>query len=676
MLRGSRGETRRRALECVERLDPDDVLWVSDEDDGELESLDPVRPNRVRDRLGRSYDAVVLDLIDELDADLFGQCHGFVWGGGALVLRVPPRGRAPTEGRERLAAYPHDPDDVGERFWHRVETAFAPHEVESPAPLEPASHDVVGTDQQQQVVEQLVAMFQRDGPGRAALLSDRGRGKSSALGMALRRVIESEASPDTVVTARHPDAAAEVFQFACGTREPPEASSIPFVRAPDLAERESTPDVIVVDEAAQLSVSLLERIVEEHADAHIAFASTTHGYEGTGRGFALRFLEWLEERPPPLEVLELDEPIRWAADDPLERRAFDALLLDAEPTEIESPPEPLEGIEHVRLDRDQLARHPERLRQFFGLLIQAHYQTTPSDLRRMLDAPNLNLHALLWHDDVVASTWVAEEGELSEQLGDDLYWGHQRILGHALPDTFVNHLGHRDAGRLKMMRSVRIAVHPDLRRRGLGSRLVECVHEAYDPDLFGTLFGATPGLLAFRRSVGYEVVRLGVSRGSRTGEPSVAMVRPVSGRARELFEQARREMALGLPVQLELMQSGRRRPIDDALERSLAEGLPAVEALDRTRRREIVRQFAWGPRTYESAAFALEPVVDEHVDSLEALDDTHRQLIDARVRRRLPWRPTTEAASLASVPAAMRAIRRAIRSLVEWVAPELEPDHA
>jgi tRNA(Met) cytidine acetyltransferase len=677
VLRGTPSETRERALELVAPLDTDDVLWVSDEPGDDTGRIEPVRPSSVRDRLGRSFDAVVLDVTRSLDADVWGQCHGFVWGGGALVLRLPPTGQSPTERRERLAVYPYEADDVGERFWHRIERAFEGDEVDaSPAPLEPVPHEVRGTDQQTRAVERLAALFEQDRPARAVLMADRGRGKSSALGMALERYLDAAEVLDAVVTARHPDAAREVFQFALGTRDTSDDPPIPFVPAAELAERESTPDVLVVDEAAQLSIPLLKRLVDAHADARIAFASTTHGYEGTGRGFALRFLEWLDEQPEPLEVLELDEPIRWTSGDPLERRVFDALLLDAEPATLESPPDAIEDVEHVQLDRDALVRRPERLRQFFGLLIQAHYRTTPSDLRRMLDAPNLNLHALLRGGDVVAATWVAEEGALSGELCDDLYWGRQRILGHALPDTFVTHLGHRETGRMTMMRSVRIAVHPDLRRRGLGTRLVERVHEAYTPDLFGTLFGATPGLLRFRRSVGYEAVRLGVSRGSRTGAPSVAMMRPVSAWARDLFERCRKELALSLPVQLELMQAGRGLPIGERLETSLARDLPSSPELSEARQREIVAQFAWGPRTYESAAFALEPFVESHAAHLERLDDDQRRLVDAKIRRRRPWRQTVEAGSPESVPAAMRALRRAVRRLAETVIPSAKPDDA
>ena len=59
-----------------------------------------------------------------------------------------------------------------------------------------------------------------------------------------------------------------------------------------------------------------------------------------------------------------------------------------------------------------------------------------------------------------------------------------------------------EAGEFNIVRSVRIAVHPDCRRKGLASKLINHVHESYQPDLFGTLFGATPELIKFRRKIG------------------------------------------------------------------------------------------------------------------------------------------------------------------------------
>src|SRR5690606_31233726 len=110
-------------------------------------------------------------------------------------------------------------------------------------------------------------------------------------------------------------------------------------------------DVLLVDEAAMLPLPLLQHIVRAHPSARIALASTTRGYEGTGRGFALRFLPWLRALGRPLTELTLTEPLRWAPDDPVERLIQDVLALDAAPAEVEA----LGSVRAERLDRDALA---------------------------------------------------------------------------------------------------------------------------------------------------------------------------------------------------------------------------------------------------------------------------------------------------------------------------------
>src|SRR5690606_2622683 len=116
------------------------------------------------------------------------------------------------------------------------------------------------------------------------------------------------------------------------------------------------------------------------------------GYEGTGRGFVLRFLAWQKSEPRPSAIHTLSAPVRFDAGDPLERLVFDALALDAEPASLAGVD--LDAARPEALDRDALASDEALLREVFGLLVHAHYRTTPSDLERMLDAPNLRVHVM------------------------------------------------------------------------------------------------------------------------------------------------------------------------------------------------------------------------------------------------------------------------------------------
>lgn len=683
VLRGDRDATRAEAARLVAALAGSDVLWVSAERDEPAPGSGAVHPSRVRARLGAAFDAVVLDLHDGLDADVLGQCEGMIWGGGRLVLRMPPEDAPPPEGPAALATYPYVRADVGTRSWRRFERCLARSSALVAArPVAPVPHDVRGTADQARAVAGLARILASPSPSMVALLADRGRGKSSAIGLALRELARAgDAAPRVVITAAHAGAAAEIFRFARADEDADDEDALVLVPPESLAQRPlrpsaaatARPDVIVVEEAAQLPVALLTRIALRHPRARIVLATTCRGYEGTGRGFVLRFLAWARAQERPLVELSLAPPIRWAEDDPLERLVMDALALDAEPASPATDEDDVDvdvgALEPVCLDRDALAADEPLLRDVFGLLVHAHYRTTPGDLQRALDAPNLELHALLHRAPerrarALAASVVSREGALPAALADELARGRARIHGHALPDTLIAHSGHAEAGRLRILRSVRVAVHPALRRRGAARRLIDHVHRAHpEADLFGTIFGATPELLRFRRALGYELARVGVSRGSRTGEPAAVMLRPVTAPAMRLLESLRLELARALPAQLALLDAGGELALDPELDLELRAGLPSPPPLDDAARDAIVARYLDGPAPYDAVAYALEPWVRAHAHALGSLDPRSHALIRARVLERAAWADVARAARAPSVAAAMRALRPALRAL-------------
>lgn len=635
-IRGTPQQTAAEAERLVAGLT--DVLRVGD---------DATAPRAVRDLLGQSFDAVILDLHTRVDADVIGQCQGFIRGGGALILRLSPDGLPGHD--PRLAAHPFTPDDVTDRFARRVE-ATLPDPPTPIAPLPPTDHATGGTPEQAELVAALRLMLAEQAPQAAVVIADRGRGKSSALGLAIRHFALRAG-----VTAGSAQAAAEVVRFSGDTR-------LPFHAPLSLALAPAALDALVIDEAAQIPVPVLQRIVQQHPNTHLIFATTARGYEGTGRGFLLRFVAWLSAQRPTRRF-GLHQPIRWASGDPLERLVFDALLLDALPAPIaKDTVVDADAVQAVVIDRARLT--DARLRQFFGLMVHAHYRTTPGDLHRMLDAPNVRLHALIYRGDVIAATMVALEGDLPPDTADAIHWGRARVRGHALPETLASHAARPDAAQMTIVRSVRIAVHPALRRQGLGTRLITHVHDSYAPDFFGTLFGATADLLTFRRVNGYRLVRVGASRGSRTGEPAAVMIRAVTPRAQALLADLRADLARDLPLQLELMRAGDELLLDDTMHAALTADLPAPAALDDARRDAIVRTFTHGPRTHEAAAVALEAFVRAHVDALDALDPKVALLLRTRILQRRGWAQSMRTAGLVSIPATMRALRRAMRALV------------
>ncbi len=648
VLRGHRADTAARAHAGLRGLSADRVLWVSA--GGDEARLRAVAPRRLSRELGRSFDAVVVDAHDGIDADVIGQAHGLVRGGGSLLLRLwPATASTPVAARAPLTAYPYDVAKVGERLTRRLLAALERVGTGS-WPASPATHVPATNAEQTALIDALVQAWHTSAPTCTVVTADRGRGKSSAIGLALAR-LDPGIRAGVCITGPTAVSVAEIERF--GTDRPR------FTPALEVSRADVSRAIVIVDEAAQVPVPVLRRIVARHPQAHLVFVTTVHGYEGTGRGFSLRFVPWLRTQRPSVVERSLVAPIRWAADDPLERAVFEALVLDATtPSTVQIvAPRP------VRLDRDALAADETRLREVFGLLVAAHYRTTPTDLHRMLDAPNLDVHAMLDDGRVVGVTLVAREGGLPPALAQAVTDGRTRLRAHALPDALLAHMGRADAGGLAYVRSVRIAVPPTLRRSGIATALVEHVHRHYEADVFGTVFGAETGLLAFRRSVGYALVRVSASRGTRTGEPAVMMLRPGSEAGRRLVADLRDELARVLDTQLRLLAADDELLLDPDLVEAMRWELPDVAPWTDAEVVARARSYAFGPRTFESCPVAVRRLVLADPDRMQTLSPISQAIVRARVLDERGWIATAAAAGL-EVPAAMRQLRRAVRALL------------
>jgi len=581
--------TPEETADAAKRLAGDlDALW-----------LDAQRPPKLA--LGGTWDVVILDGHEKPSADALSAAAGAVAEGGAMILR--------------LAA------DTPSRFWARLRSA-------TPGPIMPerrAFHGLTGP--QQRVLSELEALPDH---GIALLIADRGRGKSTALGH-LRKL-------GLVLTGPRAAATAEAKRW----------SGLPFTpldRVPKDAPW------VLVDEAAQIALPNLRAFVATHP-GRLIFASTVHGYEGTGRGFLHRFRAELQAGARPLTECSLTEPIRWSSPDPLEQSLRKALLTDANASGVANV------FEHQRLTPDLLSERPSLLRSAWGLLRDAHYRTTPSDLQRLLDDPSLHLHALVDGDRVAAVNLVAVEGPLAEQDVEAIARGTHRVRGHALPETLIAHMGIRPVG-LRFVRSVRLAVHAESRRQGLAKQLVGTVHRQYKPDLFGTLFGATASVIGLRRALGYELARLGIAGGPRSGEPPAMMLRAQTPGGRELMELARRRFAAGLPYTERVLRRDVSVAIPEALWLASRRDLPSPDVSDRV---DALRHYLHAGRTFDSVA--------HHLQDVTLPQEREQAVLTARRDDAESWQEAAKRGGFDTVRAAHRALKVALRTTLieisEW----------
>ncbi|WP_121740828.1 tRNA(Met) cytidine acetyltransferase TmcA [Natronorubrum halophilum] len=666
------------------------------------------------DLLGTTRDAVVLDAHDGLRPNALGKVVGAVDGGGLLILLTPPLEEWPDrrgEFSESVAVPPFSLSDVTGRFRERLVETLRAHrgiaivDLESnrvvddgstdPAPrlgdpatptpplnarFPTAAYEACLTDDQADAVEAFESLLEDGDEPRAVVLeADRGRGKSSAAGLAAGAF--AAAGKRVLVTAPESRNAAEIFDRAeelCETLagrtgtvesnhiETAAGGRIHFLEPADAVDYLGSPDVVVVDEAAALPVSVLESLLE--AD-RIAFATTVHGYEGAGRGFSVRFRDRLADSDHEVVDRTLVEPVRYAAGDPLEVWAFRALLLDARPPveQLVADATP-ESVTYRRLEPNALLADESLLREAFGLLVLAHYRTEPNDLARLLDAPNLEARALLHDGRVVSVALLAREGNLSPETRSMLYEGG-RVRGNMLPDILTSQLRDESAGDPAGLRVIRIATHHAVRSRGLGSRLLERIRGEFSGsvDWLGTGFGATPALLEFWRENGYRTIHLSTTRNDASGEYSALMLAPTTGAGTELHDRhadwfARRFAALCTDALSNLDPDVARavlRTVDDA-------ATPSLELSDHDWR--VVAGAAYGPGLFDVDPGPFRQLIVRYGIEKPAdvdLTDREERLLVLRALQGRDLATIADRLEYHSTGHCMRALGDAVRPLVD-----------
>lgn len=689
----------RAAAEAVTAgLEAGPVLWISRHAPGAAWSLAGEAAHEV---LGTELPALVFDAHSGFDPDAFGAVSGALAGGGLLLLLTPPLDRwAAFQDPEhrRILVHPFGPEQVSGLFLGRLATVLRddPTAVKvqqgSPLPVAPEGApvskqaveslppgDPCRTPDQRRAVEAVIKVVTGQRRRPLVLTADRGRGKSAAFGIAAARLLQLGVR-NLVVTGPRPESAAAVFEHAARLLDGAELQPgcltwgerrMVFAAPDELLRHPPVTELVLVDEAAGIPAPLLEALLIRHA--RIAFATTVHGYEGTGRGFAVRFNRVLDRHSRGWRGLQLASPVRWSQGDPLEALVFRMLLLDAaaapdDALEAASP----ETCRAERLDRRQLAADDRSLRQLFGLLVLAHYRTRPYDLRHLLDGPNLEVWVLRHHGQVAATALVAREGGFGDPEAEAVWACRARPHGHLIPETLAAHRGLRQAPQLRYARVMRIAVHPAVQRRGLGRRLLAAVLEQAREeglDAVGSSFGATPELLDFWRGQDFLPLRVSVRRGAASGAHSVLMLRPLSAAAASLAADAHRRFVGDLPWDLgDCLQDLE----SDLVQRLLTrDGGVSDPGLDRQDWRDVVG-VAFGRRILESALGPLGRLSAAALgrrDLQAVLAPPMREALILKLLQRRPWSGVAAALQVSGRAEVQELLRAGLRALVRAWAP-------
>lgn len=613
LVTGAEADCERRVLTAVPASILDDTLWVA----GSAPS--PVRATastQVVRRLGGECRLLVFNAHQGFHPDAFAAAVGTLRGGGDCVVLAPPKdawaGFADPDAA-RFASYPRCAADMDRLYLRRLVDCWSgdPGCFEAPAdgPLEPcwaAADPTVFqlSDAQLRLCADVASVAHGHARRPLLIAADRGRGKSTLLGVAAAQLLQRGLSRITVVAA-YRAAAATLFRHAAreaglapsGDADLPIADGVLCFRRPAdlIVSRRRIDGLVIVDEAAAIPVALLAQLMRRCN--RLVLASTEHGYEGSGRGFTLRFRALLDEVAPRWVQRTLAEPMRWASDDPLEALVNRSLLLDADCGALgpDSAPTVIERVERAALGGDEAL-----LREVFALLVSAHYRTRPSDLRNLLD----NRDLVLWlarDADVVVGVMVAvREGAIDPTMAGSILAGRRRPRGHMLVQSLAVQSGLDDCLQMRLLRVQRIAIHPDRRRRGVGSELLAQAAQwagANGFDLLGCAYGADPSLLAFWRRNGFRSVRLGLRVDPASGLCTLFMLRGLSNAGHALGVCAARQFEEALPWQL----AGGAHGLDTQLALRLLRGRDCSDVQPRSEQLTALARIAGGARPVASA---------------------------------------------------------------------------
>ena len=546
--------------------------------------------NRV---LGTTWDTLILDLRIDMRPNDVGRLIEVVRGGGIIFMLAPEREawkRMKTPFHQIMVTSPFTLEDVKtdfQRFFveslekspgiffledgllvgEDIRTGEYRHV--KPSIPEEFSFDegIYGYALTQDQVEVINAIdrLSRMGRGSVLVTADRGRGKSASIGIGVAGYMIRKASKENklkvLVTAPEPLNAREVFSFIrkifkdFGVKHNVKKvggdiveinsvlGKVVYINPPQAYKTRG--DLIVVDEASAIPTHILSHIAEKFE--RTVFSSTLHGYEGAGRGFQVRFLPLVRKiYGNRLFEIHMREPIRYAPNDPVENWLFKTFFLDADPYKFSD--EDLNDfnvkkLRYLKLDPgDLLFRSPELLREYIGIYIYAHYRNRPNDIMILSDAPHHFMRALTYKGHVINSLHLAYEGNMTERDVLRTFAGDPPS-GHVIPTILLRYYPYlRDIAWMKGIRVVRIATHPDVMRKGIGSRALELLQREANElgmDWLGASFGATEELLEFWWRNGYSPLYLSPVRNPVSGEFSTVVVKPLSRRAKEAVQKAR-----------------------------------------------------------------------------------------------------------------------------------------
>ena len=508
--------------------------------------------NKTKNLLGSEFPAIIYDARQGIHLDALAIAAGTLQDGGQLLLLLnhwadlanqPDSDSLRWSGEKHAINTPHFIAFLQEKI---AKYGFPVYQstsltLASPTPQKDRSTYCQPTLEQAHLLQQMAEAEE------AILIvtAKRGRGKSALAGLFAKQQV---AQNQLVILTAPNKSAVNIFNEFAGaeiTFMPPDELSQNLSDAP----QQFANHWLFVDEAAMIPLDILFRLTK--AFKRVVLTTTIHSYEGTGRGFLLKFMAKTDRT---LRHFELFTPLRWQADDKLEAFIDDLLLCDCE-DRLPQPPYDSVLAEQIQISHCERIPH-DQIESVYGLLTLAHYRTSPLDLRRLLDAPQQQFYLAQAQDALLGCVWAVPEGGIEDNtLIRQIRRGERRPRGNLVAQMLCFQAGLVEACELRSLRISRIAVQPNWQQQGLGQRLIakmkqQQIKQQGAVDFLSVSFGYTPELLAFWQKCGFVLVHFSESKEASSGCYSVVALYPLSEKGRVFVQRAEKQFQRNLPLSL------------------------------------------------------------------------------------------------------------------------------
>lgn len=401
------------------------------------------------------------------------------------------------------------------------------------------------TAEQQKIIQQIL-LQQADC---YIVTAARGRGKSALAGLLANQLT----APVYITSANK--SAVKILQKFC-------QRPINFIAPDELflqLNQQTNPFAqswLIVDEAAMLPIHFLLKFNQHFK--HTLFSTTLHSYEGTGRGFELKFMQ---EIKGTVQQFHLQQPLRWAEQDPLEQLVEQLLLFNPITPTVKSQSllpqaslpqtslpqsNAIQPYQLLNLNQQDFSHNLDYIQQFYTLLTLAHYRTSPIDLRRLFDGKQQQFWLAQQPQQLLAGVWAIYEGAMQQlELIEQIQQGIRRPKGNLVAQLLCFQQQLPQACQLKSLRISRIAVQPQYQQQGIGTKLIQQLIEHYQHnstenlDYLSVSFGYQARLAQFWQQCGFELVYLGEHKEASTGYYNAVALYPLSSQGNALCQQAK-----------------------------------------------------------------------------------------------------------------------------------------